>query len=113
MEIWQIAVALIPVVLAAMARDRSMMTMISGTRNDWQNSIAAAKEDCRKMLDAGTGTLHDRISRVRDEYVRRDDLDGHLQRMEKQFDEVRNEMRRNSENTDKKLDDIRKLLQSS
>lgn len=94
MEVWQLMVGfgglLVPVVLAAMARDRSLLTMIKQA-ND---------------------TVHDRINRVRDEYVRRDDLDGHLGRWDKQFDDLRAEMRSRGEKTDKTLDEIRNMLRS-
>ena len=43
MQIWQVLVSIgglaVPIVLAAMARDRALMTMITGTRTDWQNAI--------------------------------------------------------------------------
>lgn len=56
----------VPAVLAAIARDRTLLAMI----------------------DSGANQLHDRINRIRDEFVRRDDLAEHLKRMEKQFDGV-------------------------
>lgn len=102
---------LTPIVIAAWSRDRSMMTMIQSTRTDWQVSVASAKDDCRKMLDTGMGGVHERINRVRDEYVRQVDLDSHMGRYDKQFDDVRSEMRRNSDAMNKRLDDIMGLLQ--
>lgn len=115
MEIWQVLVSTgglaVPIVLAAMARDRSMMAMITTTRGDWERAIAAAKDDGRKMIDTASTTLHDRISRVRDEYVRRDDLEAHLRRFEKQFDAIHSELVRSYEHTDKRFDELRKLLQ--
>lgn len=116
METWQVLVSIgglaVPIVLAAMARDRALMAMITGTRTDWQNAIAVVKDDTRKMTDTAATTLHDRISRVRDEYVRRDDFDAHSRRMDKQFDTIHAELVRSAEHTDKRLDEIRKLLQA-
>lgn len=115
MELWQLALGLAGVAISVgvpmMARDRAMMTMIGSTRSDWERAITSAKEDSHKLLDAATNAIHDRIGRVRDEYVRRDDLDGHLGRWDKQFDDLRGEMRRNSDATNKQLSEIMKLLQ--
>lgn len=72
--------------------------------------IAQIKDDVDSKVKTGTDQLHDRIGRVRDEYVRRDDLEGHLSRMEKQFDDIRAEMRRASDMTDKKLEDIARAI---
>lgn len=116
MDSWQpflaIGALLTPIVLAAMARDRSLLVMLNSARQDALNAIVVMKDDARRMIAASTEPLHDRVNRVRDEYVRRDDLDGHLARMGKQFDDIRDDMRRNSENLDKRLDEIRKLLQT-
>jgi hypothetical protein len=103
MEVWELLVGigavLTPVVLAAFARDRSLLQMISAT-----------KDDAGKMITKATDPLHERINRVRDEFVRRDDLAAHLERVDKQFDDLRAEVRRSGENTDRKLDEIRRTL---
>lgn len=41
------------------------------------------------------GALHTRVDDVKEKYVRRDDLDGHLQRMDKKMDDLSAEMGRN------------------
>lgn len=98
-EIWKIFLGigafLTPIVLAAFARDRSLLSM-----------IAAVKDDASQQIKASVDQVHERINRVRDEFVRRDDLDGHLQRMEKRFDEVWTDMRRNNDAVAKRLDEI-------
>lgn len=90
---------LVPIVLAAGVRDRSLLQMIAGV-----------KDDAANMITKATDPLHERVNRVRDEFVRRDDLAAHLDRVEKQFDDIKGELRRTSENTDRKLDDIRRAL---
>lgn len=45
-----------------------------------------------RMTD-GDDKLHARINEVRKEYVRRDDLDGHLSRIDKKLDEIANEQK--------------------
>jgi hypothetical protein len=77
---------LTPIVLAAKARDTSLLTM-----------IAAVKHDSGKMVQAATEPIHERINRVRDEFVRRDDLDGHLARIDKQFDAVHSAIQRGND----------------
>lgn len=106
-ETWQIVATLLlsvgglltPIVLAAMARDKSLMSMISG-----------AKEDMAAHINAATAPLHERVNRVRDEYVRRDDLDGHLRRFEKSMDEVKSQLMRQSEKTEARLSEIAALI---
>lgn len=93
---------LLPIVLAAMARDRSLMSMIGGLKSDMQEQIKAS-----------TDPIHDRVSRVRDEYVRRDDLEGHLRRIDKSFDDVRADIRRGQEETNKRLEQIAQAIKSS
>ena len=39
--------------------------------------------------------VHGRIDKVKDDYVRRDDLDGHIQRIETNITDMRKEMQRN------------------
>lgn len=79
---------LTPIVIAAFSRDRTLFGM-----------LASVKDDTRSFVDASIGPLNDRIDRVRNEYVRRDDLADHLNRIEKRFDTL-----------DDKLEDIRDRL---
>ena len=90
---------LTPVVIAAFSRDRTLMAMISG-----------AKEDMTRQVKDNVDPLHDRVNRVRDEYVRRDDMDGHLARLDKRFDEFNQSMLRNNAHVEKRLDEIATLI---
>ncbi len=54
-------------------------------------------------IKAGDDQLHERVNRTRDEYVRRDDLDQHIRRIEKSVEEMRVEMREHRR-ADEKLD---------
>ena len=91
---------------------------VSASDEDCISIFAWIMFSCDGSLDEVAAVFFDeedfqmRLDRVRDEYVRRDDLDGHLQRFEKQFDDIRGEMRRGSEATEKKLDEIRNLLRA-
>ncbi len=44
-------------------------------------------------ISTGSRELHRRIDRVKDDYVRRDDLDGHIQRLDGNLRDLREEMR--------------------
>ena len=90
---------LTPVILAAMARDRTLISMINVIREEVMQSVTAA-----------AAVTHDRINRVRDEYVRRDDLEAHLKRIEKTFDDIRSEIQRGQAATERKLDSIQDML---
>jgi uncharacterized protein with von Willebrand factor type A (vWA) domain len=41
-----------------------------------------------ERMKAGDDKLHERINDVRKEYVRRDDLDGHLQRIDRKLEDI-------------------------
>lgn len=66
---------LTPLVIAAFARDRALLSMVN----------------------AQTADVNARINRVRDEFVRRDDLAEHLSRFDKQLDDMRDDWRRLSD----------------
>jgi hypothetical protein len=103
MELWHIflgiGAVLTPFILAAMARDRALLTMIS-----------TVKDDTSQQIKAATDPVHERINRVRDEFVRRDDLEGHLGRWDRQFEDLRTEMRRNSDFVGEQLREIMNRL---
>ena len=66
-------------------------------------------------IKAGDDTLHERVNRTRDEYVRRDDLDNHIRRIEKSVEEMRVEMReqrRTNERLDATLTSHTGMMQS-
>lgn len=48
-----------------------------------------------RTLSAKIAKTHERIDDVKDKYVRRDDLDGHLTRIDRTVHEIREEMRDN------------------
>lgn len=91
-----------PIVLAAMARDRSHT-----------QAIAGVKDDMAREIKSSVDPLHERVNRVRDEYVRRDDLDGHLARLDKRFDEMNAHVQRSHSYVEKRLDEISAMLRKS
>ncbi len=62
-------------------------------RDRWLvKQIRDGDEDVKKAVKAGDDDLHSRINRTRDEYVRRDDLMTHIERIESTMREMRMEM---------------------
>ena len=59
-----------------------------------------------ERMGDGHDKLHERINRVREEYVRRDDLDGHLQRIDGNVNELRREIADSHRDVTKRLDAI-------
>ena len=73
------------------ARDRFILTMI----NNGDKSVA-------DEADRKVAIVHERVNKTRDEFVRRDDLDGHLQRMEASMKGMHDEQRE----TNKRIDEF-------
>lgn len=59
-----------------------------------------------ESMKTADDALHERVNRVRDEYVRRTDLDGHIQRLEKNVDDVRNDIKQSRNEMNERLDKI-------
>jgi uncharacterized protein with von Willebrand factor type A (vWA) domain len=74
--------ALVCCVGGVVARDRTILRLIS----EGDSKVQAATE---KKMDV----LHERVNKTRDEFVRRDDLDGHLSRIEKSIGIMHEEQR--------------------
>jgi low affinity Fe/Cu permease len=60
--------------------------------------------------EVGDSQLHERINRVRDEYVRRVDLDSHLHRLDEAVKELRDETREGTRETNRRLDAVLSAL---
>lgn len=55
--------------------------------------IDSSNAEQTELIKDGDDKLHERINRVRDEYVKRIDLDGHLGRIDQTLREMRDEWR--------------------
>jgi len=69
-------------------------------------AIVAQYRATADKIQKGDDALHDRINRVRDEYVRRIDLDGHLARLDTSVKELREETREGTRETNRRLDQV-------
>lgn len=62
-------------------------------------------------IQTGDNALHERINRVRDDYVKRIDLDGHLARVEATIKDQREENREGVREINRRLDQVLTTLQ--
>ncbi|GGA23840.1 hypothetical protein [Neptunicoccus cionae] len=58
-------------------------------------ALIASFRNLAGRVSNGDRDLHKRIDNVKDNYVRRDDLDGHIQRLDGNVRDLREEMREN------------------
>lgn len=58
-------------------------------------ALIAAFRNLANRISTGNRDLHKRVDDVKDKYVRRDDLDGHILRIDQNVRELRDEMREN------------------
>lgn len=58
------------------------------------------------QIQRGDSRLHERIDRIREDYVKREDLDGHIERLEKGVRDVREDLKEHSRETNRRLDTI-------
>ena len=63
-----------------------------------------------RSISDGDSKLHARIDKVKDEYVRRDDLSDHIIRIEKSVDAMKEEQRRANDEQRRTNDRIDKIL---
>ncbi|ANH49081.1 hypothetical protein [Tritonibacter mobilis] len=58
-------------------------------------TMIAAFRNLAGRISTGNRDIHKRIDDVKEKYVRRDDLDGHIQRLDGNVRDLREEMREN------------------
>lgn len=68
--------------------------------------ILARDRQLTRLITDGDDKLHDRVNRVRDEYVRRADLNGHIQRLDANIQNLAKDMHDTSQETTRRLDAI-------
>lgn len=71
-------------------------------------AIATGDKAVRDEMIKETGVCHERINKTRDEFVRRDDLDGHLARIEKSIAGMHDEQK----GTNKRIDEFMTVMAS-
>lgn len=74
-------------------------------------TIVTLNRSTHKAISDGDNQLHERVNRVRDEYVRRVDLDSHMTRIETNVKELRDENREGTREINRRLDTVLTTLQ--
>ncbi|KAA9370912.1 hypothetical protein [Ochrobactrum quorumnocens] len=73
-------------------------------------ALIATFRSLSASIKAGDDQLHERVNRVRDEYVRRVDLDDHVKQLRVGMKEMRDETREGLKETNKRLDQVLAVL---
>lgn len=68
--------------------------------------IIARDRQLTRMIQDGDEKLHDRVNRVREDMVRRTDLDDHLQRVDKSLQTLDANIREQGRETTRRLDQL-------
>jgi hypothetical protein len=93
------------------AQDIFALIAAIGTLAGIVAAIIASHRSTSDKIQKGDDQLHDRINRVRDEYVKRVDLDSHMARMETNVKELREENREGTREINRRLDQVLTTLQ--
>lgn len=89
----------IPLIMAARKRDETLVLMIQ-----------QAKEDARLLAETKTRYVEERIDRIQQNYVRRDDFDAHMNRLDKQMDEIKDDIRRQVEQFSGDFREVKQMI---
>jgi len=88
------------------ANDLIALIGLAGTIVGIIVAIIASHRTTSDKIQKGDEALHDRINRVRDEYVKRADLDSHMARIEANVKELREENREGTREINRRLDQV-------
>ena len=69
-------------------------------------ALIASFRSLSASIKTGDDALHERINRTRDDYVRRVDLDGHINQLRDGMKELKEESRESAKETNKRLDQV-------
>lgn len=70
------------------------------------SALLAAFYRLSDAIRKGDDALHTRVNDIRDEYVRRTDLDGHMQRIDNSMHDLRSDMKEQHRDTQRRLDSV-------
>lgn len=95
-------ISLVGVVGGIVVRDRYIQRLITDGDAATRRDASAETE----KVHGETKQLHERVNRVRDEYVKRVDLDSHIERLDSNIVKLGDDMRTSSERTNQRLDAV-------
>lgn len=87
-----------------------LLSLLIAAFNRLAGRIDRSGADLRSKIDTGHAELHARVNKVKDEYVRRDDLDRHMVRIDGNVNELRREISAAHKDTNDRLDKIMERL---
>lgn len=89
---WLVGVS-VTVVMAitgiALGAFRAMAARLDKVAERLASDLKEGDKELARAMKSGDDNLHDRLNRVRDEYVPRRELDEHMARMDKTLDEIK------------------------
>ena len=89
---WLVGVS-VTVVMAitgiAIGAFRAMAARLDKVAERLASDLKEGDKELAKAIKAGDDNLHDRLNRVRDEYVPRREMDDHMNRIDKTLDEIK------------------------
>jgi hypothetical protein len=101
-----IVIGLLTLVGGIIARDRSLNSTIASGDAASTAAVVAASTALTAAIKAGDDALHERLNRVREDYVRRVDLDGHLTRLDETMKDVRSDMQAHNSDMTGRIDKL-------
>lgn len=87
-----------------------LIGLAAGLGGTFTVALIATFRSLSASIKLGDDQLHDRVNRVRDEYVRRVDLDDHVKQLRDSVRELRDETREASRGTNTRLDQVLAVL---
>lgn len=95
-----LALTFVTCVGGLIVRDRALLALITNGDKTTHDSLEKKIEFVLQSDDAKIAALHERVNKIRDEFVRRDDLDQHLGRIEKNLNQMYIEQRETNQRID-------------
>ncbi|PRA48156.1 hypothetical protein CQ062_22385 [Ochrobactrum sp. MYb68] len=87
-----------------------LIGLATGLGGTFTVALIATFRSLSSSIREGDNQLHERVNRVRDEYVRRVDLDDHVKQLRDSVRELRDETREASRGTNTRLDQVLAVL---
>ncbi|MCY1370286.1 hypothetical protein D9M69_573730 [compost metagenome] len=87
-----------------------LIGLATGLGGTFTVALIATFRSLSSSIRDGDNQLHERVNRVRDEYVRRVDMDDHVKQFRDGIKEMRDETREGMKETNKRLDQVLAVL---
>lgn len=102
-----------PIVLAAGARDKAHAVNILAAEQRAANALVASERRLVEKIDREVGLINDRLTRVKDDYARRPEVEALENRFSTAIKEIKDEQRRAADKLDVRLVGMTESFESS